>query len=317
MTSPVRNIVRSASSQKSLNILMFICDGYFETMLCEAFPQHQFYGPINDHNPPSGWNFNLCPQPDNFHYIPNFHQSNIISKIDFDLIICHDRTSQYDIAQQLAHALHINVIIVEHIVNTETLDLIAMIPLLKKTKNDTNIFIGDIQNQFSILGPTIHYGIPNIHQSDKKNQIIILDTDQQTIDSLTPHISVPIKIYNINELNVEQYHALFQESQFFFNLSAEITRLQLPVLYAMSAGCVVISITSPVITDLITHMETGIIINNVEELLNIFNNIDTVDLKRIGQNANQYIADNYSLEEFRNKWHETLNTTAWKTYIVR
>ena len=316
MTSPIKNIIRSASSQESLNILMFICDGYFDSMLCNALPQHNFYGPINDDSKPSGWNFKLCPQPKNFHYISNFNQSNITSKIDFDLIICHDRTSQYDIAEQFARALHINIIIVEHIVNTEQLDLVAMIPLLKKTKNAINVFVGDVQNQLTILGPTIRYGIPDIFCPQKKNQIAILDTDQTTLDNLTPHIPLPFESHNIYDLTAKQYHEFFQQNAFYFNLSAETTRLQLPILYAMSAGCVVVSITSPVITDIISHMKTGLIVNNMEELVALFNDLKNIDIDKIGNNANKYIVDHYSPEIFRQKWQDILTLTSNKTYII-
>jgi len=318
MISPIKNIARSASKQESLNILSFICDGYFDSMLCEALPQHNFYGPINDGNKPSGWNFTLCPQPNNFHYIANINQSNIVNKINFDLIICHDRTSQYDIARQFAQALHINTIIVEHIVNTTHLDLISMIPLLKKTKNDINVFIEDITEQFKIPGTIIKYGIPNLkhnNRDDKKNQILVLNLDQPTVDSIQPHISTPIVLYDINNLNPKQYYSLLQKSKFYFNMSAEITRLQLPVLHAMSAGCVVVSMSSPVINNLITHMKNGIIINGMEDLLEVWKNIDNIDTKKISQNANQYIMDNYDPEQFKQQWQNIITLTAKQTYV--
>ncbi len=317
MTSPVKNIARSASQKESLNILSFICDGYFDTMLCDALPQHNFYGPINDGSRPVGWNFTLCPQPSNFHYVPNFNQSNITSTIDFDLIICHDRTSQYDMAKQLANMLHINIIIAEHIANTDPIDLISMIPLLKKTKNDTNIFVANVADQLKISGQIIRYGIPNLYHEDKKDQIAILNIEQKIIDDIQPHLNTPIILRDINTLTSQQYFSLLQESKFYFNLEAETTKLQLPVLHAMSAGCVVVSMSSPAINDLITHGENGIIIGGMEELLTLFKwkDIDKLETEKISKAANQYIVENYSSEQFSQKWQAALMETANKTYV--
>ncbi len=316
MISPINNIARSASKQKSLNILSFIYDGYFDTLLCETFPQHNFYAPISDNNKPTGWNFKLCPQLPNMHYIPTISTTNIISKIDFDLIICHDRTSQYDMARHFANTLHINIIIVEHIANTKSIDLIGMIPLLKKTKNDTNVFMENIIEQFKLSGTVIRYGIPNLYCQKKKNQILLLNIDQQTIDTITPHINTPIVSHDIYDLTSEQYYSLLKESKFYFNLSAETNRIQLPVLHAMSAGCIVVSMSSPVISDLINHMESGIIIENMDDLINIWNDIDTTDIVKMATSANKYIMDNYDPKIFKQKWQDTLVKIANKTYII-
>ena len=315
MISPINNIARSASPQKSLNILSFICDGYFDSMLCDALPEHNFYGPINDGGQPNDWNFTLCPQPSNFHYIPYFGQSNIASKINFDLVLCHDRTSQYDTAQQIVHQLHINTIIVEHITNTEVLDLTAMIPLLKKTKKDTNVFVGDSSESFKIPGTLIRYGIANLYCKKKKNQIAIFTADQNLINNIRPHIKTPIVSHDIRGLTADQYKTILQESKFYFNLEAELTRLQLPILHAMSAGCVVVSISSPSIKDIINHMENGITIQNMDELLELWKKIDKVDTKKIAKAANKYIVDNHCPERFRKQWREILTSTANKTYI--
>lgn len=320
MVSPINNIARSAlaSPVRPLNILSFIYDGYFDSTLCEALPQHNFYIPITDSNKPSGWNFTMCPQPANLRYIPNFAQSNIASRVNFDLVLCHDRTSQYDTAQQLVHSLHLNTIILEHISNTTQLDLIGMIPLLKKTKNDTNVFVGNVSESLQIPGTTIKYGVPNLtndKQDKKQNIVAAFNLDDTTIQNIQPHIKPLIHSYDINTLTQGQYYNILKESKFYFNLEAETTRLQLPVLYAMSAGCVVISMHSPSISDVITHMENGIIINNMEDLVGLFNKMDTVDTREIAQIANKYIVDNYNMAVFKQKWQEILTATAQKTYI--
>lgn len=318
MISPINNIARSATTKQSLNILYFVSDDYFDSTLCNALPQHNFYAPINDHNRPNDWNFSLYPQPDNLYYIANFHTNNIISKINFDLIICHDRTTQYDIAKQLANILHINVVIIEHIANTEYLDLIGMIPLLKKTKNDINVFVEDIQEQFKINGTVIKYGISDLYQNNKTDQICIFDVESTILDGIKQHITKPIITDNTKTISADQYHDTLKNSKFYFNLSAETTRIQPSVLHAMSAGCIVVSMSSPIINNLITHMETGIIFQNMEELIQLWHNIDNstgADTTKIAKNANQYIVDNYNPEKFRQKWSTLLINTSNKTYI--
>ena len=316
MLLPTNNIVRSAqSNKKSLNILSFICDGYFDSMLCNALPQHKFYAPLNDSKKPEGWNFTLCPQPPNLYYIPNFQQSNIASKINFDLAICHDRTSQYETAQQVVHALHINLIIMEHITSVAHLDMIGMIPLLKRTKNDVNVFVKNMAESFKIEGAVIPYGIPKLNSTNNKNQVLVFNAADDTVQNIQPYIKTPIKQYDTNTLTESEYHKVLEESKFYFNLEAELSRLQLPTLYAMSAGCVVISMSSPAVEDVITHMENGIIINNMEDLINIWNKLDSITTSKISKNAIQHIADNYDSEVFATKWNEILNNTSNKTYI--
>ena len=316
MISPVRNIARSASPQPSLNILSFVYDGYFDSMLCNALTQHEFYGPINDGNHPAGWNLTLYPQPSNFHFIPSFQQSYINNRVDFDLILCHDRTTQFDIAQQLAHISHINVIMIEHFVNVASLDMMNMIPLLKKTKNTTNVFTADVLSDFKIPGQIIKYGVPDISTTNpKKKQVVAFNADPGVVENIKQHTSIPVVTYDINTLNQTQYVQILQESQFYLNIEAEVNRLQADVLAAMSAGCVVASVVSPAIKDLITHEKTGLLVNNLEELLTIWHNIDGLDTTTMGQNASKYIRDNYSCSVFSQKWQDVVSSTVQKTYI--
>jgi hypothetical protein len=315
MISPINNIVRSTLPQQSLNVLLFVCDGHFEYMLCEALPQHQFYSPITDNNKPQGWNFSLYPQPHNLHFIPSFDTSDITSKIDFDLVICHYRTSQYDIAKQIADLLHVNVVVVEHVINTSSLDFRELIPLIKKTKQNTNVFVADVVNWFKIPGTIIKYGVKDIYGNNKQNKILMFNVEQQDIDNIASHIDTPIVVQDMGTISQTEYHDSLQTSKFYLNLSAELTTLQPNVLYAMSAGCVVISMASPAIQDIITHMQNGIIIRNMEELLAIWKNIHNTDLQQISINANKYIVDNYSPLIFKEKWHDLLMTTYQKTYI--
>lgn len=306
MISPVKNIARLASRKESLNILNFIYGDNFDSTLCNAFSKHTFYGPINDNCLPQGWNFSLYPQPDNFYFIPDFNQSNIISEVNFDLVICHDRLSQYDLAKRIADILHINVIVVEHLANTTDINLMDFIPLLKKTKRDYTVYVADIKDQLKINGEVIRYGINDIGSTQKKDQIFTLETNLDVIKNIQSYTYMPIISKDISTISHHEYIKLLQESKFYLNLTAETARIQLPVLEAMSAKCVVISMTSPVIDQIITDKENGIIVQTPQDLITTWKAINNIDLTKIAENAYEYIQRYYNYQVFQKKWQKLL-----------
>ena len=313
MTSPINNIARSAISDKSLNVLCFLYSDWFNTELCNALPDHQFYAPINDANKPATWNFNLYKQPSNLTFIPNFQTSNVQCKVDFDIIICNDRSSQYQISKQLSDALHINIVIIEHLADLEYIDITSMIPSLKQTKHDTNVFLEDgISDKLSITGDTIRYSIPNIFQKDKEKQIFLPCQHKHLVEVLQKESNIPIKCEEYSD--IEEYYKALQNSTFYFNAEAETAIIQYEVLLAMSAGCVVLTVNSPIIAKIITNMENGIIVNNTEELKQIINQLSNADIKKISLNANKTIKDKFNPNEFKTKWENTLSKTTKKVY---
>jgi len=316
MLSPINNIARTATKNiDSLNILLFLYNGYFDSSICNAFPQCNFYGPIQNNQPPNNWNFDLYPQPDNLHFISNFDAEKLASKVNLDLIICHDRTVQYDMSQQLATLLHINIIVIEHMASSELININDIIPLLKKTKKSVNIFLNpQVQTDLQLWnGQIIPYIIEPIKSIQKKPHSIIIEQDQEEyIQTLNLSNTT---IYDIKTIDIKQYHHLLSVNQFYFHLASNTHVIHIPILQAMSAGCVVCSISSPASKTIIKNGENGILIEDAHELLDKFNNLTQQQINTISTNAVKYISDHHNIQYWQN-WQQVLNKTSKQTYIL-
>lgn len=116
-----------------------------------------------------------------------------------------------------------------------------------------------------------------------------------------------IKFYG--HVKQHELFQLMQKSEFFIFLSHKIgERLPNVIKEAMFAKCVCISSSTPGIEELIVHGETGFIVsdNDVHETAEIINKISDSEIKKISNNAHDFIKNRFNAEklmqEYIRKW---------------
>ena len=310
MASPIDNLVRSASSSKSLNILVYVFDGYFEYCLAQAFPQHHFYCLKNTAK--IKWNTNVW-QPSN-----NLHLSvEPPSHIVFDCILSNDFTSHYKSAYTASQMFHIPLILMEHIPTDKP-------PNTIKTKHH---YISHELVDVSSEGlPIFPYGVGKLNNTlDKSGVVVISDftpRDIMVVQDMIRQSSLPIKIFGNNPGlskpidNLYMYKKTLEEGLIYLHLTSDVN-IPVSVLHAMSAGCIVISTKTPLLENVITK-DRGFLVNSGPDMLSIISKVKNNPDKYVscGKNAQNYTQDNFNMKTFTENWSGVFNKIE-KEVVIR
>jgi glycosyltransferase involved in cell wall biosynthesis len=300
---PMNNILRSVyrihDAQNQFNVLTMCRNNEkYIALLCKTL--NNFYS-----MPTHPWNEMIEQRP------PNLHTLNIHSD-PLDCIICYDRAEQYSEAESLAHSLHIPIILVdmcsESLIRPQHLleGLNAQDPALLYRKPHLRISNSDhIQNSWN--KDTVSIVVPIGIDTDTLQKHDIPETLVSLDNNVTAQLGAEIssRIGNAyplipTDIEVGQPKSL-PRTRYFINTNQTIT---VKMLEAMSCENVVITIRNIDTENFIDHEKTGILINNLDDILPAINNLEKNQAMRlqIGKDARKKIVNDHSLEKFTTKW---------------
>lgn len=306
----VNNIIRSVyrgsdTGIDKLNILtMCNNDEKYIALLCKT--KHNFY--ILPQQP---WNNLIEPKPPNL--------QTITSPIEpLDYIICYNRAEQYEEAFKVATQLHVPIILVDmcskNMIRPNTIleqfktidpDSLQRQVVLQVFSN-SHIQKSWGNSQMSIVIPI------GIDPNKYHNSHILEDDCSIAIDNNTPNIvgqqvqqqlkqyrTIPTDHNNLSDIAVNQ-------SKYFINTYKTIT---IKTLEAMCAGNVVICFKNTDTENLISHQETGMLINSMEELPEVIDLLEKSKTLRIhiAEQARAKIIAEHSEDVFINQWQSAFN----------
>jgi len=311
MVMAIRSILRSIQRAQKVDIdklnILTICQNNekYIAILCQT--QHNFYI-LNEHP----WNSSIEIKP------PNISTFDVYSK-PLDYIICHDRAEQYEQAEKLSRELHVPIIIVDmcskalirphHILeemNPINLDILNRNVPIHVCSSEYIEQSWHNNNNVSINAPI---GIDinrfkNNQSSDKPIVCIDNNTVPQVGTVIEKILTNSYKILATDHNNLDDISV--NKSRYFINTNKTIT---VKVLEAMAAENVVISLKTQDTENFIKHQETGMLINNIEEIVPTIKLLEKPNSIRehIVEQARNKIIKEHSMEKFLTQWSLAFN----------
>lgn len=303
----VNNILKSIhrlqnSDTNKLNILTMCKNNEkYIALLCQTL--HNFYMPHNH-----TWNNTIEKRPSNIYTLsptPHFEV--------FDYIICYDRAEQYEEALQISRNLHVPIILIDMcskplIRAAHVFEIMNPIDL---NTLDRNVALQVYSNRHiemswrnnDKLSITIPIGIDINKFKNQQIDETLISLDNNTIPQVGAQIAAEIKhAYPILPTDHDNHQDItLNKTKYFINTYKMIT---VKTLEAMAAGNVVISLKNTDTENFIQHQETGILIDNIEQINDVIKSLEKSNTIRtkISQQARQKIILEHSMENFLNKW---------------
>lgn len=275
------------------------------------------------------WNNKTRPIPSNCHILTGDDKSaNFRYDVDFDLIICQDRLTQYQILLQMAKRLCCPMLNVEYSLTAPDANPYHIESLMYQPYNltvfcsefvanswgadtededvkiiphgiDTDFFTGWVGGDGKVLT------IVNNYQQRNNTMGFSLFTEIMQSFSMNPFgdtqgISKATK--NINELlNIYQHASVFVNTSVWHSCP-------MVLLEAMSVGCPVVTTSSAMLTEIVEDGVNGFIADDIDGMKTKIQSIlnDSEMAKEMGQKARQTIIDRFGSEQFIKNWREVL-----------
>ena len=93
--------------------------------------------------------------------------------------------------------------------------------------------------------------------------------------------------------------------------------INIKLLEAMACGTIPISIETPEISHVIKHNETGFIVKDVDQMINVIEKVKNNEIRniqQISQNARDYVVENHSMNNFIEKWNQVFQLASNSFY---
>lgn len=156
MSSATRSILRRAtrSANGPWNILTFPTHERYETSL--AATGHNFYAIRVEGG--KDWKTHYAPVPANYQLLPITRSGlSLPPWVDFDMVLSQNKASQFRIAQDIAHQLHIPLVNLEHTLPQQEWTP-GRIASFQHMQGSINVFVSEYQKQMwgldGIVNPT-------------------------------------------------------------------------------------------------------------------------------------------------------------------
>lgn len=310
--SCVNNIIRGAirKADEPLNILTTVLDGRFQSLLAKT--GHNFYiVPMYRFT----WNTDLIPIPANCKVLkPNEDLSNV----QYDLIICNDRYTQYEQCFKLSVMLHIPMLIVDHfspqfMVKPEVLDQMRQTQkasMYSVISSSIKYFWGDSYR-------VVPYGVetqPNYSSEPKSGSLIMGDFQPQELGVVGNIARICTDLTLINNSNFagnrDAITNLYNKKAIYINLSAQ-NSIPLSMLEAMSAGCAIITNDIPLLHDVFDE-EDCVFCKSINDFGGAIQKLqnDNNLINKYGERSKSIINEKFPLDTAIKAWNEVLVDTA-------
>ena len=340
MSNPLSSIIRSSTRPEvgPYNILTFVSHERYESTLCET--GHNFFS-IDEKGYTKGfWNDKFSKIPDNYTILNDV--SSIPMDLDIDMVLCHNRYGQYDLAVKIASRYLCPIIVLEHTCPPEdgskhTVTKTKLLEFYQK-RGHINVFICEYSRDIwgwrdpKDKARVIHHGI-----DDRlfKSNVPILDRQPAALSVVNlwesrdwccgfeiwkeasgfPSCSgFPVRVLGDNPGISEPAETTrdlidgYNSCRVFVNTSL-VSPIPMTLLEAMSCGCAVVSTATCMIPEIIENGKNGFISNNPQKLRQYVNMLleDDELCKRMGENASKTIQEQFSIKEFCDSWNTIFN----------
>jgi glycosyltransferase involved in cell wall biosynthesis len=340
--NPISSILASARPNKRFNIITCPTHERYETNLSKT--NANFYAVRS----PSvkDWNTDFATLPPNYRLMESKDTVQEMMKslpkdVQFDFVLSQNKFGQYQILSQIARALHLPMVSLEH-----TLPLMPangpgwpneQFHSIREMKGHYNVFISEMSKNtwlydYSNDNLVIEHGIDTnlfCPSSDsKKNKCLSVVNDWINRDVFcgfhfwrkvisgfecqvygsTPGLSEPAKT-TADLVKAYQTHAVFVNTSM-------ISPVPSVLMEAMSCGMPVVSTSNCMIPEIIEHGKNGFLTNNVEEFKSYISCLlDNPNIaKQMGDRARETILKRYPLKRFVSSWNELFEKISYESY---
>ena len=302
--SIIRNLVRkSIKNNEPATILTFCHDGMFDYDLCRT--PHTFYGAIDSSS--IGWSPNTQTVPYNFKFLPN--SFNVLGNdIGFDLVLCNSR-QMYEKAHQFSNALHLPIVIVDHLPYSGSFPSVANIhttPILNK--EDSTLIEYMVEEQRKPVDKDIDVLICG---KFVKEEYPIIKNIMENLDSCL--------IIGDNEgisdsVHDELYINYFDRSRVYINLSTSYG-VSKHLLQAMASGCAIISSNTDAVREILGQKDVTYITDAEQAPELVKNLLNNADLKSIGARMRDLAKARFNPKTFTEKWTDIFYQYKYRTFV--
>lgn len=337
MLNPVPQILRQSirPPNSKLNIISFSTHERYDT--CLSLTRHNFYY-LNDIIDPNTkailvkpWRREFAPIPPNIHILNGFQ---LPLHIDFDLILSQSKYSHIQIAQQLAHMLHIPIVSLEHCAPNNP----DFIKYTQQFRAHTNVFISEFsQNAWQFPNYQDTYVIYHCIDSDlfrplnleRKNIVLSVCNDfinrdcflnfrgwQRITQGLPTKVVGDTPGLSKAASSVDELIKEYNSAKVFLNTST-VSPVPMSLLESMACSCCPVSTATCSIPEFIEHGVSGFLSNDENELKSYCQLLlkDENLAKNMGMKARERILEVCSKERFISQWNSIFEMTANKKYI--
>ena len=318
---PVKNLIRSVKRKEDdlLKVITFCeIEEKYNHALCQTGHEFYLWGENLDNN----WNALVEDKPDNIITLP---PSETMYNSYFDLVICHNRVEQYNVALSISEALHIPLIIIDHCGQQ----------ILKPSTIFSTVTTQDITQLYtlkSLVNVCVHDRLVSAWPSSSKGSVVIntgIDTNKYKPANVSNEFSIvldnyipqpiaqalsSLNVYNIIGTDREDRANVYNQGPVFINTWQNIN---IKLLEAMACGTVPISIETPEITHVIKNNETGFIVKDVPHMVSMIEKIKNNEIRniqQISQNARDYVVENHNMDKFIEKWKQVFKLASNSFY---
>ena len=318
---PIKNIIRSVTRKEDdlLKIITFCeIEEKYNNLLCQT--GHEFY--LWEENINNNWNKLVEDKPDNLLNLPS---SDRIYNSYFDLVVCHNRVEQYNVALSVSQALHIPLVIIDHcgqeILKPSTIFSTVTTPDIKKLHTLQSLINVCVHDKLVSAWPNSSKGSVVINtgrDTDKYKPANVSDEFAIVLDNYIPQsiaqFLAPLNTYTIMGTDREDRTNVYNLGPVFINTWKNIN---IKLLEAMACGTIPISIETPEISHVIKHNETGFVVKDVDQMINVIEKVKNNEIRniqQISQNARDYVIENHSMNNFIEKWNQVFQLASNSFY---
>ncbi len=324
-SSIFKAVNKNGNISTPLNILCINEDEIFQYNLAKT--NHNFYYL----QPPktNKWNTNIRPKPGNCYFLRgNGLQDQLKQDVQFDLILCQNKFSQFGLLMEISKQISCPVILAENNLSEPGMNPHHVEAASNQEYNFQVFNSSFLANSWGFdedeedisINP---YGIDTeyFNNRDKKYETVcgVLNPDEKLKHITGIDIFNAIaKDFDVDTANINDNYAaklnMYQTCGVFLNTSKWIA-CPVYLLEAMSVGCPVITTNNTVLSSIVCNGVNGYITNDVDEmkthLTTILNDNDLANT--LGKNARQTIVEMFDMGKFVKKWNNIFNTSVGKT----
>ncbi len=333
MPCPVGSILRSACRQEGepLDILCMPTHERFETNLART--GHRFWAirtpQVKD------WNSRYAAVPDNYVLLNSARGAQQLPpEMDFDLVLSQNKFGQFQIASDLARALHLPLVSLEHTLPHPSWP-VAQLEALRRLRGHKNVFISDFSRR-AWLWPSneavvIHHGVdtqlfsPNDRLISKKKHVLSVVNDfrnrnwccgynfweQATSGLPRLHVGDSPDGWSQPARSLAELVLRYREATAFID-TASASPIPTVVLEAMSCGCVVVSRGNAMVSEVIEDGVNGFLRPEATAARALLADIlaRPEAYEEVRQRARQTILERFALGAFIDNWDRLLRQAA-------
>jgi hypothetical protein len=302
MATPVRSILKSLTPSETLDIVSFVNYPYYDWMF--SLVPHKFHLYRGDRIP-CGWNEQVLQKPKNFDQLID---PDIPLNIDANLVLCHDRLNQLDLARAFSSFWHLPICTV-HQLGPRDMKFDRRWRELQSRRGNTNIFLSQkIQEEWECAGYIIPPGIPEINYDESKQKEV-------------SHIECSDNERNMLAKTLQQQISFVKNGDFSSTLILINTTTQYyPVhaLIGMASGCCVLFQQMPELEGVIEHEKNALIYKDVNDARVMLNHYKSRPdrCKEIGKAAKETVRKMFPIKVFKDKLNIALKQTSEMTYTL-